>query len=57
MIRKIFGAFSNELVANMAGLGWIGNNGLLITPGVCSRVFWGMVLTDAPLKVTDTHME
>lgn len=50
--QRIFSAFSHELVANLAGLGWIGKNDLLITPEVGSRVLWSTVLTDAPLKVT-----
>lgn len=45
--------FSHELVANLAGLGEIGKDGLLITPEVGSRVLWGTVLTNAPLKVSN----
>lgn len=41
--------FSHELVANLAGLGSIGNNGSLITPEVGSNILLGTVLTDAPL--------
>jgi epoxyqueuosine reductase QueG len=50
---RIFHAFSPELVANIAGLGYIGKNGLLITPEVGSRVLWGTLLTNAPLKATN----
>jgi len=50
--QRIFNAFSHQLIANLAGLGWIGTDGLLITPEVGSRVLWSTVLTDAPLKVT-----
>ncbi len=39
----------HAIVANLALLGWI-ENGMLITPEVGSRVNWGTVLTDAPLK-------
>lgn len=50
--QRIFSAFSHELIANLADLGWIGSDGLLITSEVGSRVLWGTILTDAPLKVT-----
>ena len=50
--KKIFNVFSNELIANLAGLGWIGNNGLLITSEVGSDVLWSTVLTNAPLETT-----
>lgn len=50
--QRTFSAFSHELIANLAGLGWIGPDGLLITPEVGSGVLWSTILTDAPLKVT-----
>jgi epoxyqueuosine reductase QueG len=51
--QRIFNAFSHQLIANLAGLGWIGNDGSLITPEIDSGVLWGTVLTDAPLKVIE----
>jgi epoxyqueuosine reductase QueG len=39
----------HEVVANLADLGEIRKNSL-ITPEVGSRVKWGTILTDAPLK-------
>lgn len=51
--RRMYHAFSHELIANLAGLGQIGKDGLLITPEVGSRVLWGTVLTNAPLKISN----
>lgn len=44
------GIFSNKMAAHLAGLGWIGQSCLLITPEVGPRARWGAVLTDAPLE-------
>jgi len=41
-----------KLVARLSGLGWIGKNRLLITPGRGPRVALATVLTDAPLRPT-----
>lgn len=49
--KKISNAFSHELFANLAGLGQIGKNGLLITPEVGSDVIWSTIFTNAPLKL------
>ncbi len=49
---RICGVFSHKLSAHLAGLGWIGKNCRLITPGLGPRVRWGTVLTDAPLRAT-----
>lgn len=43
---------SHKLVARQAGLGWIGRNCLLITPGFGPRVRLATVLTDAPLPAS-----
>jgi epoxyqueuosine reductase QueG len=48
--RKLEGAISHKLAANLAGLGWIGKNCLLTTPDYGPRVRLTTVLTDAPLK-------
>jgi len=48
--RKLEGAISHKIAANLAGLGWIGKNCLLITPEYGPRVRLATVLTDAPLK-------
>jgi epoxyqueuosine reductase QueG len=42
--------FSHKVAANLAGLGWIGKNCLLITPEFGPRLRLSTVLTDAPLK-------
>jgi len=39
----------HKLAASWANLGWIGKNGLLVTPEAGAGVNWGTVLTDAPL--------
>jgi len=43
------GLISHKLVANLAGLGWIGKSCLLITRNYGPRVRLSSVLTDAPL--------
>jgi epoxyqueuosine reductase len=55
--EKIAGVFSQKLAAHLAGLGWIGKNCLLVTPGHGPRVRWVTVLTDAPLEPTGSPME
>ena len=47
--RKLEGAFSHKLAANLAGLGWIGKSCLLVTPDHGPRVRLATVLTDAPM--------
>ena len=46
---KFEAVFSHKLAAHLAGLGWIGKNGLLVTPQYGPRVRLATVLTDAPL--------
>lgn len=48
--KRFLGAVSHKLVANLAGLGWIGKNCLLITPKHGPRVRLATVLTDAPIR-------
>ncbi|MGD0803416.1 MAG: 4Fe-4S double cluster binding domain-containing protein [Candidatus Bathyarchaeia archaeon] len=47
---KLEATFSHKVAANLAGLGWIGKNCLLITPEYGPRVRLATVLTDAPLS-------
>ncbi|MGB8232557.1 MAG: 4Fe-4S double cluster binding domain-containing protein, partial [Methanobacterium sp.] len=54
---ELCAVFSHKLAANMAGLGWIGKNCLLITPEFGPRVRWSTVLTDAPLKPAGEPLE
>jgi epoxyqueuosine reductase QueG len=54
---QICAIFSHKLSAHLAGLGWIGKNCLLITPGMGPRVRWATVLTDAPLVTTGRSMD
>ena len=46
---RLEGIISHKLTANLAGLGWIGKNCLLITPEFGPRVRLATILTDAPL--------
>ena len=46
--ERICAVFSHKLAANLAGLGWIGKNCLLITPESGPKVRWTTILTDAP---------
>jgi len=41
-----------KMAAHGAGLGWIGRNGLLVTPEVGPRLVLDALLTDAPLQAT-----
>jgi len=47
---KQYSLFSHKMVANLAGLGWIGKSCLLITRDRGPRVRWGTILTNAPLE-------
>jgi len=47
---NIEAVFSHKLAANLAGLGWIGKNCLLVTPQYGPRIRFATVLTDAPLE-------
>jgi epoxyqueuosine reductase QueG len=48
--KRLIGVISHKLVANLAGLGWIGKSCLLVTPNYGPRVRFATILTDAPLK-------
>lgn len=48
--NRLAGLVSHKLVARAAGMGWIGKNGLLLTPQDGPRVRLATILTDAPLK-------
>lgn len=48
--RRLEGAISHKLAANLAGLGWIGKSCLLVTPEYGPRVRWATILTDAPME-------
>ncbi len=44
------GHLSHKLVAQKAGLGWIGRSGLLINPKYGAQVRYATILTDMPLE-------
>lgn len=46
----LLGAVSHKAVARLAGMGWIGKNGLIITAEYGPRVRFGTVLTDLPVN-------
>jgi len=52
---KLAGLVSHKLVGRLAGLGWIGKNGLFLTPQDGHRVRMATILTDAPLKTGKTN--
>ncbi|UCD34893.1 MAG: epoxyqueuosine reductase [Nitrospiraceae bacterium] len=49
-IARLYPLFPHKIAATSAGLGWIGRNGLLISPVYGPRLSLATVLTDAPLK-------
>jgi ferredoxin len=49
-IAKLYHLFPHKMAATSAGIGWIGRNGLLISPVHGPRLSLATVLTDAPLK-------
>jgi epoxyqueuosine reductase len=49
-ISKLYSLFNHKMAATSAGLGWIGKNGLLISPEYGPRLSLATVLTDAPLR-------
>jgi epoxyqueuosine reductase len=55
--KNICAIFSHKLAANLAGLGWIGKNCLLITPEAGPRVRWASILTEAPINPTGQPLE
>ncbi len=55
-ISKLYSLFNHKMAATTAGLGWIGKNGLLISPDHGPRLSLATVLTDAPLEA-DKPME
>ncbi len=48
-ISKLYSLFNHKMAATSAGLGWIGKNGLLISPEYGPRLSLATVLTNAPL--------
>lgn len=55
-ISKLYSLFNHKMAATSAGLGWIGKNGLLISPDFGPRLSLATVLTDANLE-PDTPVE
>ena len=49
-ISKLYSLFNHKMAATSAGLGWIGKNGLLISPSHGPRLSLVTVLTDARLR-------
>lgn len=49
-ISQLYSLFNHKMAATSAGLGWIGKNGLLISPDHGPRLTLATVLTDAPLR-------
>ena len=51
------GPLPERELAQLAGLGWIGKNMMLINPSIGSFTFIGVVLTDAPLPPDEPFVE
>ncbi|GAW91052.1 4Fe-4S double cluster binding domain-containing protein [Calderihabitans maritimus] len=51
-VARLFRLFSHKTAVTCSGLGWIGKNGLVVTPEYGPRVSWATVLTDAPLATS-----
>lgn len=49
-ISKLYPLLTHKIAATSAGIGWIGRNGLLISPEYGPRLSLATVLTDAPLN-------
>ncbi len=55
-VSKLYSLFNHKMAATSAGIGWVGKNGLLISPVYGPRLSLATVLTDAPLT-TDSPVE
>jgi ferredoxin len=56
---RLYPLFTHKIAATSAGIGWIGRNGLLISPDFGPRLSLSTVLTDAPFiagKPIETSM-
>lgn len=49
-IAKLYHVFDHKMAATSAGIGWVGKNGLLISPEYGPRLSLVTVLTNAPLS-------
>jgi epoxyqueuosine reductase len=49
-ISRLYPLFTHKIAATSSGLGWIGRNGLFISPEFGPRLSLATVLTDAPFK-------
>ena len=45
----------HKTIARMSGIGWIGKNNLLVTPKLGSAMCLGVIITNAPLKITASN--
>lgn len=52
-ISRLYPLFTHKIAATCSGLGWIGRNGLFISPEFGPRLSLATVLTDAPFKPGD----
>ena len=55
-VSKLYALFNHKMAATSAGIGWVGKNGLLISPDRGPRLSLATVLTDARLT-PDAPME
>lgn len=55
--ENFVGEISHKLVANLAGLGWIGKSALFINPHYGPRVRWATILTNAKFPIVNKRMK
>jgi len=55
--ENFVGEISHKLVANLAGLGWIGKSALLINPDYGPRIRWATILTNAVFPIENKRMQ
>ncbi len=56
-VSRLYPLFTHKIAATCAGIGWIGRNGLLISPEYGPRLSLATVLTDAPFVVDEPIKE
>jgi len=55
-IMALYNMFPHRTAATLAGLGWIGKNGMLINGQYGPNLVWATVLTNAPITTTSPQL-
>jgi epoxyqueuosine reductase QueG len=56
-ISKLYPLFSHRMAVTIAGLGWIGKNGMALTGEYGPNLVWATILTDADLAPSPPQLE